>query len=319
MYTRTVYSPRKPRYPMEGHAMRNNHVSIIIQLTEHDARLPRLLHSLAQQKKQVDRAEILIAAPEDLPVRDIVLWNDILHDGSIRITPLPPGTAPGESANKTIRSSTGSYLLCLRPDYRVDPNFFSTVLQTMADNPDIDVAYPDYIRLPYKGNRSVKNGYTPLPDFSHDLLRTGNFLGPAVMFRREVWDASDGFRDNTTYSQWDFWVQAALRGFGFEHIPYPLASCDHRPVTFRERAEDARNKAMIVVNNQAYFHLHTVRWALAHLRGDAWAASWDFMHLPGPVDVSKMMFEHNVRRMRGGAMTQKAVKTFPGDRNARTI
>ncbi|WP_250645463.1 glycosyltransferase family 2 protein [Salidesulfovibrio onnuriiensis] len=255
-----------------------------------------------------------------MPVRDISLWDEILHDTSIRVHPLPAGTNAGDARNSAIEHSLGSYLLCLRPDYRLDPKYLSSVLAKLNEPAGQDIAYGDYIRLPNRENRAIKSGYVPLPDFNHDLLRTSNILGPAVLFRREVWEESDGFRDNTVYTEWDFWVQAALRGREFVHVSYPLASCDNRPTTFRERAEDARGKAMIVINNQAYFHMHTVRWAMAYLRGDAWASSWAFMRLPGPMDVSRMMFEHNVQRMGASHIIDKAIREFPARaKNATSI
>lgn len=301
--------------------MRNTRVSIIINLTERDARLPRLLQSILRQEEQVGHVEILIAAPESLPVNDLTVWDTILEHGSVRIAPLPSDMTAGEAKNRTISLATGSHILCLRPDYRLDPQYFSTILPRLEASPEISIVYADYIRLPQKySQNTVKSGYVPLPDFSHELLRTGNILGPAVLFKNEVWQESEGFRDNTVYSEWDFWIQAALRGYEFSHVSYPLSSCEHRATSFRERAEDAGGKALVVINNQGYFHMHTVRWALAFLRGDAWASSWAFMRLPGPMDVTKMMFEHNIQRMGGTRLTNRALGKLSSDhRSARTI
>jgi hypothetical protein len=130
------------------------------------------------------------------------------------------------------------------------------------------------------------------------------------MIRRELFQRTDGFRDNTFYRDWDLWVQAAYAGGIFHHVAYPLSSCEHHKVSFKERAEDGRCKAIIVINNQGFFHEHTVRWALSYLRGDGWAEAYGFMTIPGPMDVTRMLHDHAMRVMGTDALAEEAIRQF---------
>ena len=197
--------------------------------------------------------------------------------------------------NTAAAAANGDLLLFLRPDYRLDSKYLTTTLSVLADHPETDIVYTDYIRLASKNNGTTHSGMVQLPHFSENLLQSRNFLGPAVLLTRNAWESTQGFRDNTVYRDWDIWVQAALSGNNFFHVNYPLASCEHRKITFRERAEDGRCKAMIVINNLSYYHAHTVRWALSYLRGDSWAEAYSFMTIPGPMDVTKMMHDFNMQ------------------------
>ncbi|WP_319467275.1 glycosyltransferase [uncultured Pseudodesulfovibrio sp.] len=286
-----------------------NLVSIIISDMETHPSLPRLLQSVASQSIGLERTEILIAHNTTHSSEDASVWSAIAGTDNIRQIPLDKNILPSQARNAAAASSNGEFLIFLRPDYRLDPKYMTTALSVFDDKPETDIIYTDYIRLNAKKS-TVRPGMVQLPDFDDALLQTQNILGPAVMLRREAWDSTQGFRDNTVYRDWDLWIQTALAGNQFLRVNYPLASCEHGKISFRERAEDGRYKAMIVINNQAYFHMHTVRWALSYLRGDAWAQAFGFMNIPGPMDVTKMMHDFNSKQMGGEHLTQEAIRQF---------
>lgn len=304
-------SGHKVRIPRKGQRMQtSNFVSIIVSDLETHPSLPRLLQSVARQSTGLDRSEIIIVGNGVHSPSSESIWAAITGMDNIRLILTDSEMSTAYARNLGAQNSQGDHLLFLRPDYRLDPKYMTTALSVFSDYPEADVMYTDYIRLAPKNNSSIRPGMIQLPDFDETLLQTRNILGPAVMMRREAFDRTEGFKGNTIYREWDMWVQAANTGSAFYHVEYPLASCEHTKISFKERAEDGRCKAMIVINNQSYFHEHTVRWALAYLRGDPWAQANSFMIIPSAVDVTRMMHEFNMKKMGTDALAQKAIQQF---------
>jgi len=295
-------------------------VSIIVSDLETHPSLPRLLQSISRQSKGLDQMEIIVAGNGSHSPSAPSLWKAITGIDSIRLENLKDSTNPAMARNTAAAAANGDLLLFLRPDYRLDPKYMTTALSVFSDHPDTDIMYTDYIRLAPRKNSRTQPGMVQLPHFRDDLLQTQSFLGPAVLLTRNAWESTQGFRDNTVYRDWDMWVQAALAGNRFYHVNYPLASCEHRKISFRERAEDGRCKAMIVINNQAFFHMHTVRWALSYLRGDAWTEAYSFMTIPGPMDVTRMMHDFTTKQMGTNVMAEKAIRQFDlAARNSKAV
>ena len=284
-------------------------VSIIVSDLETHPSLPRLLQSVANQSTGLDRTEIVVAGTGAHPSSAPSIWEAITGIDNIQLATVPDSSTPSQARNSAIELSSGDYLILLRPDYRLDPKYLITAQSVFTDNPDVDIMYPDYIRMAPKKS-ATRPGMIQLPDFDESMLQTQNILGPAVMMRRDAFERTEGFKDNTLYRDWDLWIQAAVTGSEFYHVNYPLASCEHSKVSFRERAEDGRYKAMLVINNQTYFHMHTIRWALSYLRGEAWAHAFSFMTIPTPMEVTRMMHEHSMKQMGTDVLAQEAIRQF---------
>lgn len=287
----------------------NSTVAIIVSDLETHPSLPRMMQSVARQSDGLDRTEIIVAGSGAHPSSSPTMWSAITGIDSIRLINIDNDATPALARNRAIEVSDGELLLFLRPDYRLDPKYLTTAFSVFEESPDVDIMYTDYIRLAPK-KQAVRPGMIQLPNFDELMLMTRNILGPAVMVRREAFKRTQGFRDNTVYRDWDLWIQAAVTGSFFYHVNYPLASCEHDKVSFRERAEDGRNKAMLVVNNPSFFHENVIRWAVSYLRGEAWTSSHGFMTIPGPMDVSRMHHDHVLKQMGADSMTQEAIRQF---------
>lgn len=308
---RADHSSLKLVFPWKGLTMQSeSYVSIIVSDLETHPGMPRLMQSVARQSTGLERTEIIVAGNGAHPPSAPSIWSAITGNDNITLLSMDDDVSPAQARNAAVDASSGDLLLLMRPDFRLDSKYLTTALPLFADNPNVDVMYSDYIRLSPKGGTAGRPGMIQLPDFDETLLQSRNFIGPAVMIRRSAWDASDGFRNNTVYRDWDLWVQLAAAGSEFSHVNYPLSSCEHAKVSFRERAEDGRCKAMIVINNQAFFHMHTVRWALSYLRGETWAQAFGFMTIPGPMEVTRMMHEHAVQQMGSNILAEKAIRQF---------
>lgn len=284
-------------------------ISIIVSDLETHRSLPRMLQSIARQSEGLDRVQVVVAGSGGHPDSAESLWRAITGIDDIHLLTMDSDASVAQARNRAVEYSDGDFLIFLRPDYRLDPKYLTTALSVFGENPDADVMYADYIRLAPKKSGD-RPGMIQLVDFDETLLQSRNILGPAVMVRREAFDRTEGFRDNTFYRDWDLWVQLSVTDSGFYHVDYPLASCEHQKISFRERAEDGRCKAMIVINNQSYFHVHTIRWALSYLRGDSWAQAFNYMNIPGAMDVTRMMTEYNMKQMGSDILAQKAIHQF---------
>ncbi|WFS61151.1 glycosyltransferase family 2 protein [Pseudodesulfovibrio thermohalotolerans] len=290
--------------------MRKHTVSIIVSDLETHPALPRLLQSISRQSDGLDRTEIVIAGNGGHASSDLGIWRAITGLEAIRLEEFDADVTPARARNQAASRALGDRLMFVRPDYRLDPKYLTTADAVFEDHPETGIMYADYIRLAPAKNRSLGPSMVQLPSYRDGLLQVRGFLGPGVLITREAFDRTGGFRDNTFYRDWDLWVQAALSGTRFHHVAYPLASCEHHKASFKERAEDGRCKAILVINNQQFFHEHTVRWALAYLRGDAWAAAFGFMSIPGPLDVTHMLHDHAMRAMGTDALADEAIRRF---------
>jgi len=286
-------------------------ISIIIQVDKQLSTLPRLLQTIWNQQPHNLEHEVIIASALPSSLSEIERLNEI-HDGNPILTHQLVKNAYGaEAHNECLALTKGSRFICLKEDNRLAPDFLRTIERHLLQNEHADIIYSDHLNMTLP-NARCKAGYKSLADFSPELLRTTNTLGPSTLVRKEVWDTA-AFRKNAIYEKWDFWIQATLHDFHFQHVPACLVSQEKSPPSFRERAEDGRGKAMLVINNHSFFHMHTLRWAMAHLRGDGWAGPWAFERIPNALEVTQMMHDHTRQRLpRAGFGGQKEMD-FPDD------
>lgn len=244
-------------------------LSIIVPNHNYGHHFSRLAAALAGQTRSLDRVELILAddgstddsrraaaALQALPLAGFAaLWLD--HHGR-----------PGPVRNAGFAEARAPLVLCLDPDDIPGPDYLAACLDALAAHPEAHLAYTDYTHAEDGQTRNIA-----LPDFDPALLRVQNILPPAAMIRREVWEASAGYRDNTAYEDWDFWIQAAAGGFGFVRVPGArfVHAMHGANFSYAARRDDARAKAAIVLNTPAFFPAGVRHWAAAVLAGDPWA------------------------------------------------
>lgn len=272
-----------------GTVMPDNCIASIVVLSHGEENpLRRTFQSLARQTLGLERVEVVFA-PIGSDDPGLVLagqWQDILACPNFRILEVASGQGLAARRTNGFALARGAGLLGLAASVRLDPRFLEEGLAALAARPEADLVFSDYLHAGRSGPGLVR-----LPDFDADLLRCRNVLGPVVLLRRGVFERLGGFKDNTSYPDWDFWLRAAAGGHGFLRIPRPLYSVEDRQDghAFRARAEDGRAKAMLVINNPSFFDSRVVRWALEHLRGSAWATAYVFGAIPAGHEVLRLM------------------------------
>lgn len=258
--------------------------SIVIPNRDYGRFLPRLFLSLLRQTTGLSEMEIILVDDDsrDQSLTVAELWRKRLacvHFDVVRAAGLG---RPGAVRDVGLRRARGKYFLPLDADDHLDPRYLERCLEALEGPTAPDLVCTDYVRSSAGVSRIVR-----LPEPEPDLLRRQNILGPTAMMGRWVWERCGGYRRNTAYEEWDLWLHAALRGHAFARVAAPLYFQEEHPANrFREtRKQDGKAKAMLVVNNQAYFDPGVVRWALGLLRSEPWAPWFETGLIPREDEV----------------------------------
>ncbi len=267
--------------------------SIVIPNKDYGRFLPRLFLSLMRQTTGLAEMEILLVDDDSQDHSQSVAetWRKRLPCSRFDLVRTDGLGRPGAVRDVGFRRAQGKYFLPLDADDHLDPRYLERCLEALEGPAAPDVACTDFVRT--GGGVSRINR---LPDFDVDELRRQNILGPTAMMGRWVWERCGGYRRNTVYEEWDLWVHASLRGHTCVHIASPLYFQEEHPANrFREtRKQDGKAKAMLVVNNQAFFDPGVVRWALGLLRREPWAPWFETGLIPREDEV-RSLFDQYIR------------------------
>ena len=280
-------------------------ISLIVSHEDFGADITGLLRSIARQTEGIDSLEVVVVGVTPTHELESSVWTDMA--GGVRVLPIPldePSDIPA-ALNQGVEHATGDILVFPQATTRLDPHFLRTLHDVFSEN--TDVCYTDFIRI---SENVEAAGVVRLPLFDDRLLQVADFLGPCLALRRAAWERQPGFKGNTLYHHWDLRVRLAAARNIFRRVDFPLVTVDHHRTSFRERAEDGRAKAMVVINNQGYFHQHTVRWALSYLRGESWAEAGPIGVIASPMDVIRLTHDDATRRMGATALAEQAVRQF---------
>ncbi len=262
-------------------------LSIVIPNFNYGRFFSRIAHALGQQTFGLDSVEIILVDDGSTDgSRQMTSPFDALPTHAFKPLWLDHCGSPGTVRNHGLAQTAGDYLLCLDPDDIPAPDYVSACITSLKRNPDAGLAYTDFILEEKDRARTVR-----LPDFAPALLANQNILPPSAVIRRSVWEKSEGYRDNTTYEDWDFWIQAALNGHEGIRVPRPLFThvVHGDNFSFTARQDDARAKAAIVQNNPGFFPAGVRHWAEGVMNGEPWAYSFPRGIIPLLEDVSTLL------------------------------
>jgi glycosyltransferase involved in cell wall biosynthesis len=266
--------------------MKEPRLSIVIPNYNYGRHFERLARSLYSQTLGMDIVEIILvddgstddslrqaAHFEELrPLRFEVLSG--IHDGR-----------PGNVRNRGLAEARGKFLLCMDPDDLLAPGYLAACLAELDDS-DAGLAYTDFVMVEENTPREVA-----LPDYDPQLLASQNILPPTAVMRRSAWERTESYRAGTDYEDWDLWIQFALAGSPFIHIATPLYvhMVHGGNFSFQARKNDARAKALIVLENEKFFSAATRHWARSVLGGESWAIPFPRGIIPGKQHVEKLL------------------------------
>ena len=262
-------------------------ISVILVADGRQSSFHPLLRSLARQVPLLREVQVLAVRGGDAPgfSPGLLRWGSILPCADFVFLDCPE-TGPTAPANAAARRAEGEALLFLDSRHRLLPGHLETCLAALEQG--ADAVYPDRVLM--DGNLLR---YRRQPDFHPEQLRVGNPLGRAALLRREVWEENGGLAGRTRFGHWEMWLRAVQRGRTLARVPRPLR-CTAAPSP--QAPEDGRHEALLVIRNSAFFADEVVRWALALLRGEAWAL---------PAGPGRAPNERQTRLMLENAPTQR--------------
>lgn len=259
-------------------------VSVVVPNHNYGRFLDRFFGSLAAQDFPASQMEVLLVddASTDDSLERAESWRSRADWANFEILRLPRTKKPGLVRNAGLAQARGTFLLCCDPDDWLEPGFISRSLASLEPYPHRHIAYTDYQEESPKGSRLLN-----LPAFRPEILRTQNVFHTTSLMRRQVWEASRGFRANTTYEDWDFWIQAAMNGFKPVHVPDSLLHYCFHEANFSHAAvkADGLSKAAIVRNNPSFFPPEVRLWATAFIRREFWAPPFTRGIIPRAEDI----------------------------------
>jgi hypothetical protein len=159
------------------------------------------------------------------------------------VRPYPSG-GPGAPRNAGIEASRGRYLLPLDADNRLRPNYARVGIAALDADPRVGVVYGDAMYFgAWKGRWTVGR-------FDLDQLLQRNFIDACAVMRREVWEESGGYdsRMSTMWEDYDLWLSAAERGWGFQYVPEVLF--DYRVRRHAMTRDTSRQRQRAEVHDQ---------------------------------------------------------------------
>jgi glycosyltransferase involved in cell wall biosynthesis len=178
---------------------------------------------------------------------------------------IPHGGVSG-ARNAGIRAARGRYILPLDADDWIDPAYIEKTVPAAEANPDVGIVYTDVMLF------GTVSGRWALPPYAFPGILIGNMIPSAALFRREDWEAVNGYNLNMEgMEDYDFWLSLIERGRQVVRIPEPLLHYRRRPDSQgarHTRQAIIRIYARLMRNHQRLYvdHIETVVEHILDLR-----------------------------------------------------
>ena len=125
----------------------------------------------------------------------------------------------GAARNNAIKKALGKYILPLDSDNTIRPEYIYHSIKILETQQDVAVVYSD---AEYFGGRK---GIYKSGEFNLQKLMIGNYIDACAVYRKSVWESVGGYDEKMPVmgmEDWDFWLNIALKGYGFHYIDQPL-------------------------------------------------------------------------------------------------
>lgn len=259
-----------------------NRIRVLVRASGAGTDIFRTLVALACQDIGPQRLEIALAATDPGPHsgREAKLLHSALNFHAVQVLDAR-GLAPAQALNLAAADGEAVHLALVPEGARLHPQFLSRCLAALERKKNAQAVFCGHTAGSADGRPFARR-----PAFRPEQLVRRNAVGPAALVRRTAWDILGGLRPALDYSLWDFWLRLALAGGRIAEAHGLLAACP--PLRKLPEGPDGRAKALLVVHTPGAFEPDVCRWALALLRGEAWAAPFEPGVVPAPRDVAAM-------------------------------
>jgi glycosyltransferase involved in cell wall biosynthesis len=147
--------------------------------------------------------------------------------------------------NFGIRNASGSFILPLDADDKIEPSYLGLAAPVLARNAEIKVVYCDASLF------GASSGKWVLPSFSFRELLIENLIFCSALFRKKDFEECGGYNEQMRegFEDWDFWISMLSRGGEVYKIPHALFWYRIRPGS---RNNSLDHKKQLALRRQIY-------------------------------------------------------------------
>ncbi len=158
--------------------------------------------------------EWLVVTPERA-IGDVT--GRLRRDSRVRVIGVPSASSRAEAWNAGLEHSQSSHAALLDPDDVLSPHALYEMSKVLEDAPELDAVYSDEDHIDSAGRRRDPHFK---PDWSPELLLSGNYLGRLTMFRVAMLRTAGGFcTDCEGVEEWDLVLRLARAGARARRLP----------------------------------------------------------------------------------------------------
>jgi glycosyltransferase involved in cell wall biosynthesis len=191
-------------------------ISVVIPCFNHGAFLQEAVNSvLASAYKEI---EIIIIDDGSNDEQTLTVIEQYRGKGFKVLTHSNAGLA--FSRNKGIEAATGKYILPLDADNRIRPDYINKAV-ALLDTGCCDIVYAK----PHFFGKQVTHRLYTTGAFEISHLLNNNYIDACAVYRKTVWQATNGYDQNMPYQgmeDWEFWISSYFNNFKFEFIDEEL-------------------------------------------------------------------------------------------------
>ncbi len=180
-------------------------LSVVVRCHDQARFLGEALASLARQTRPPDEVVVVDDGSRDGSSAVAEGYRDTLPLVVLQRT---PARGPAATFNDGVRASTGELVVALDADDRLSERYLELTEKALDEGP-YDIAYGGEHRFGAETSRRLA------PPFDAGELMVENLIHVSALFRRWVFDATGGFRDELDplgMEDWEFWVAAVQHG-----------------------------------------------------------------------------------------------------------
>jgi len=210
------------------------HFSVTIPAFNAQATLARTIESV--QAQTLTDWELVIVDDGSTDATRAVAERFAREEARVRVVS-QKNLGSGGAYNAAVCSARGDFLVMLSADDLLLPDHLATFDACIRDNPEASVFTSDGWYEYEDGRREMARPQALWADPAGCVLEellVACFYGVGAVYRREVFDAVDGFREGIYAEDYLFWLLALAHGFRHSHIDRPLSV--HRRGTVQKSA-----------------------------------------------------------------------------------
>ncbi|MGE3623973.1 MAG: glycosyltransferase [Bdellovibrionales bacterium] len=147
--------------------------------------------------------------------------QDIARKFNVSLIAQPNSGQPAIARNRGIAATETDFILLLDADDWIEPTMVEECLDALRKNPQCHIAYTATRHF------GSVTGVAGNPAYNYSAQIHNNQFSYCSLFKREIWEAVGGFRENVKGCEdFDFWIAAA--GLGYQALRVPRALFNYR-------------------------------------------------------------------------------------------